>query len=255
LVNELLSMSTRSVRFIETAMVEYSPSVAVVGLPDVGLVGSISTSYLATHLQAKEIGHFESELFPPLLVLHGGELKESTRIYVSPEAYVLVAETPLPQSLTASIIRVMMNWLHMRGVREVYSVGGVVATNRFEIDKPSSFIVTSDQAKRSTIKNAGLNTMDEGVIVGPFAIVMREAIRLGLAGTVILSQAFPDIPDPEAASSALDALSRIGGPKVDLEALRQMGNEIKLRTKELAQKAKAYSEESERAYDLPLMYG
>jgi Archaeal enzymes of ATP-grasp superfamily len=84
---------------------------------------------------------------------------------------------------------------------------------------------------------------------------MRESIKLGITSTVILSQAFPDIPDPEAASSALEALSKIGGPRVDVEALKQMGNEIKLRTKELAQKAKAYSEESEKTYDLPLMYG
>ncbi len=248
-------MSARSVRLVEVAGFDVRPSAAVIGLPDVGLVGSISTSYLATHLKAKEIGYFDSDLLPALMVLHEGVPKEATRVYASEEAYILVAETPLPPSLTASVIKSMMGWLSIRGVREVYSLGGIVANNRFEIDKPESFIVTSNQAKRESIKAAGLNAMEEGVIVGPFALVMRESIKLGITSTVILSQAFPDIPDPEAASSALEALSKIGGPRVDVEALKQMGNEIKLRTKELAQKAKAYSEESEKTYDLPLMYG
>jgi len=47
-------MSARSVRLVEVAGFDVRPSAAVIGLPDVGLVGSISTSYLATHLKAKE---------------------------------------------------------------------------------------------------------------------------------------------------------------------------------------------------------
>jgi len=248
-------MSSKTVRIVETAPPEARPEVAVIGLPDVGLVGSISTSYLATHLKAKEVGYFDSDLLPPVLVLHGGEPKEATRVYASPEAYILVAETPLPQPFTAHLIRATMGWLNLRGVREVYAVGGIAANNRFEIEKPEAFVVTSDSAKREKIRSSGLSMMDEGVIVGPFAFLMREAMRLGLTSTVILSQAFLDIPDPESASAALDTLSKVGGPKVDLEALQKMGSEIRLRTKELAQKAKAYAEESEKQYDLPLMYG
>lgn len=247
-------MSSR-VRIVETVGHEERPQAAVIGLPDVGLVGSISTSYLATHLKAKEIGYVDSEMLPALMVLHEGVPKEATRIYVSPEAYILVAETPLPPALTAHLIKTMLWWLSVRGVKEVFSVGGIVAHDRFEMDKPESFVVTSDKSKRDRIKAIGLNTMDEGVIVGPFALVMRESMRLGMTNTLILSQAFPDIPDPEAASSALETLSKIGGPNVDLQALREMGNEIKLRMKELAQRAKSYSEESEKSYDLPLMYG
>lgn len=248
-------MMSPSVRIVETVGHEERPESAVIGLPDVGLVGSISTSYLATHLKAKEIGYFDSELLPALMVLHEGVPKEATRIYVSPEAYILVAETPLPPALTASLIRTTIGWLSMRGVKEVYSLGGIVSNERFEIDKPESFVVTSDRSKREIIRSSGLNTMDEGVIVGPFALVMRESLRHGITNTVILGQAFPDIPDPEAASSVLETLSKIGGPKVDLKALREMGNEIKLRMKELAQKTKSYGEEQEKSYDLPLMYG
>ncbi|MEM3655870.1 MAG: PAC2 family protein [Thermoprotei archaeon] len=248
-------MSSRSIRLVEVGGFDVRPTVAIIGLPDVGLVGSISTSYLATHLKAKEIGYFASDLLPAVMVLHDGVPKEATRVYASPEAYILVAETPLPPAITASIIKSMIGWFSVRGVKEVYSLGGIVADNRFEIDKPETFIATSSKAKWESVRTAGLNTMDEGVIIGPFALVMRESIKLNLTSTVILSQSFPDIPDPEAASSALESLSKIGGPRVDVSALKQMGNEIKLRTKELAQKVKAYSQESEKTYDLPLMYG
>jgi uncharacterized protein len=247
-------MADRIATMVEIERPEYNPSTAIIGLPDIGLVGSISTSYLTTHLKAKEIGYLDSDSLPPIMVLHEGVPKETTRIFVSKEAHILLSETPLPPSLTSAIIKTTMQWLKAHNVNEVYTLGGIAVENRVELEKPEVFIACSDRGRREQIKANGLNLMEEGVIAGPFAFIMREAIRLRLVNTVILSQSFQNLPDPEASSSVLEAMARIGGPQVDLESLKQMGNEIKLRSKELLQKSRLYSEE-DKGYNLPLMYG
>jgi len=42
------------------------------GLPYVGLVGLIATSHIIGQLKMNEIAYFDSELLPPVMVLHEG---------------------------------------------------------------------------------------------------------------------------------------------------------------------------------------
>ena len=53
----------------------------IVGFPDVGLVGLISAMHVIETLKMKEIGYIESELLPPLIVLHDGVFQSPVRIY------------------------------------------------------------------------------------------------------------------------------------------------------------------------------
>lgn len=45
-----------------------APSI-LIGLPDVGLVGTIAVSYLIDKLKMKEIGYIDSSRFPPLIII------------------------------------------------------------------------------------------------------------------------------------------------------------------------------------------
>jgi len=207
---------------------------------------------LATHLKAREVCYIDSDALPPVMVLHNGVPKETTRIFDSNEAKILVSETPLPPALMVIVLKVALEWLKKNGVKEVFSLGGIPVENRVEIEKPEVFLISSDAKKREQIRASGLNLMEEGVLVGPFAHVMRESLRLGIANTVILGQAFQNMPDPEASVAVLETLAKIGGPKVDLTPLNQMADQIKLRSKEVLQKIR---EHEEGGYNLPLMYG
>lgn len=71
----------------EVRVVEEKPSlvferpVAIEGLPDVGLVGTIATTFLVEKKGFEEIAYLESDLFPPVMVVHEGRLKNPFRIY------------------------------------------------------------------------------------------------------------------------------------------------------------------------------
>ena len=51
------------------------------GLPDVGLVGLIATSHIIAQLKMEEVAYVDSELLPPVVVLHEGLPYSPLRIF------------------------------------------------------------------------------------------------------------------------------------------------------------------------------
>jgi len=78
-----MSESHEEVRVVEEkpSLVFERPVVAIEGLPDVGLVGTIATTFLVEKKGFEEIAYLESDLFPPVMVVHEGRLKNPFRIY------------------------------------------------------------------------------------------------------------------------------------------------------------------------------
>ncbi len=79
----MMSGSYEEVRVVEEkpSLVFERPVVAIEGLPDVGLVGTIATTFLVEKKGFEEIAYLESDLFPPVMVVHEGRLKNPFRIY------------------------------------------------------------------------------------------------------------------------------------------------------------------------------
>jgi len=79
----MMGESHEEVRVVEEkpSLVFERPVVAIEGLPDVGLVGTIATTFLVEKKGFEEIAYLESDLFPPVMVVHEGRLKNPFRIY------------------------------------------------------------------------------------------------------------------------------------------------------------------------------
>ncbi|MEM3670384.1 MAG: PAC2 family protein [Thermoprotei archaeon] len=246
-------MADRKAVVIETDKLESKPKYGIVGLPDVGLVGSISAGYLVSSLKAKEIAYVDSDALPPVMVLHESVPKETTRLFSSGDNVILLAEIPLPPSLVPEVIRTALLWLKSNGVKEIFGVGGVPAPDRAELEKPGVFVVSTSPEKRKKLVDLQMNLLEEGVITGPFAYLMRESIRAGIPCTMILGQAYQELPDPEASVEVLDSLKKVGGPSVDVSSLTKMASEIKIRSKELIQKG--MQQEEDKGVNVPMMYG
>jgi len=70
-----------SVEIVEVVPVEVDQPHFLIGLPDIGLVGMISATHLVESLDMKVVSYLESDLFPPILVLHGSKIYHPFRIY------------------------------------------------------------------------------------------------------------------------------------------------------------------------------
>lgn len=210
------------------------PSVMIVGLPDTGLVGAISVSHMASQLGAREVGGVELQgLMPPIVLVKKGEPVPAIRIFLKDNVLLVLSEIPVPATYVYRLSRALMDYAIKRRISLLVCVTGVASPYRYREDKPRVFWAASGKDALKRLLGTGIEGFDEGVLVGPYAVILKESSRFRLNTIVIMVESFIDIPDPEAAASALQTFSELLGLKVDVSKLLEEAELIRLRTREL----------------------
>ena len=244
---------SESVKIVEKKPIP-SEATMLIGLPDVGLVGLIATSYLITELKLEEVAYMDSDLLPPVVVLHKGLPHAPLRIYGNQNLIAVISELAVPVPAIYSIMRKIVDWGQEKKVKRILSMGGIPVESRQAITEPQVFGAASNQELLDTLTKRGLNLMNEGYIVGPQALSMRYSISKKVPAIAILAQSFYNYPDPEAAAMALKEFSRIFEIKVDVAKLLEKGEEIRLKARDIMKRTQQEMNRMKKSqeYDLPL---
>ncbi len=207
----------------------------LVGLPDVGLVGSIASMHIVRSLGLEyKVGIDSYTALPPVVVIDKGSPLYPIRIYASGELAVLVTDVPIAPPALAPFSSAIVEYARIKGIEYIISVTGIGNPMRFELEKPGIYWLASD--RESTVLAGSVREAkmpQQGILVGPYALILKESVRKRVHNLVILVDAFIDIPDPEAAARAVEAVSQVTGVSVGVEDLLKQAEEIKLRMKEL----------------------
>ena len=244
---------SESIKIIEKKIIP-SEATMIIGLPDVGLVGLIATSYLISELNLEEIAHMDSDLLPPVIVLHNGLPHAPLRIYGNQNLIAVISELAIPAPAIYTVIRKIVDWAEKKKVKRIISMGGIPLENRQTIKEPKVFGAASDQKLLEMLNKKGLNTMKEGYIVGAQALSMRYSLSKNIPAIAILSQSFYNYPDPQAAAIALKELSKISDTKIDVSKLLEKGEEIRLKARDIMKRTQQEMNKMQKSqeYDLPL---
>jgi len=242
-------------RIIETAPVP-NGAVMINGLPDVGLVGLLAASHIISSLNLEETGSIESDLLPPMIVLHGGLPKSPVRIFASGSLVVMISETAIPVSLLRPLAEGVVEWARSKGTKLMLSLGGMAVANRQDIDSPKVFAAVSEKALESRL-NGAAEVLEEGYIVGAYGLLLRKCAEFSVPAITLLTQSYYNYPDPVAAAAALTTVNKILGLKVDVSELLKRGEEIRLRSKDMMHRTQEEMLRQNKAheYDLPPLYG
>jgi len=226
----------------------------IIGLPDVGLVGLIATSYLISELDLEEIAYMDSDLLPPVVVLHEGLPHAPLRMYGNKNLIAVISELAIPAPAIYTITREIVDWAQAKKVKRILSIGGIPTENRQTIKEPEVFAAASTQELLDTLTKSGLKTLNEGYIVGAQALSMRYSISKKMQSIAILAQSFYNYPDPQAAAIALKELSKISDIKVDVSKLLEKGEEIRLKARDIMKRTQQEMNRMQKSqeYDLPL---
>jgi len=226
----------------------------IIGLPDVGLVGIIATSYLISELNLEEIAYMDSDLFPPVVVLHKGLSHAPLRIYGNKNLIAVISELAVATPAIYTIMREIVDWGQAKKVKRIVSMGGIPIESRQSIKEPEVFGAASNEELLDTLSKSGLNIMNEGYIVGPQALSMRYSVSKKIPAIAILAQSFYNYPDPQAAAMALKELSKISDVKVDISKLLEKGEEIRLKARDMMKRTQQEMNRMQKSqeYDLPL---
>ena len=232
------------------------PSGAIMlhGLPDVGLVGLIATSYIISELDLEEIAYVDSDLLPPVVVLHEGLPHAPLRIYGNSNLIAAISEMAVPAAALHPVMRTLIEWGGSKGAKMTISIGGIPVENRQNIKEPEVFGAASSKDLIDMLRGKGLKILKEGFMVGPQALTMRYCAERKLSAVALLAQSFYNYPDPEAAAMAIKTLAKITDLKIDVSKLLEKGEEIRLRARDIMKRTQHELTRMKKSqeYDLPL---
>lgn len=209
----------------------------IIGIPDVGLVGPISTSHLVKEFNLEEIGYIDSRVVPPVILFHKGKPHFPIRIYggYKKNDYITVlhADIAIPPTEIHSLAEFIVNQAKEKRVEKIILLGGIAVPNRMKIDKPKTFAASIDEKILLEAKEKGIDTLQDGFIGGIYAQILKEGYKQGIKVIALLSECFFNYPDPGASASTLTALSKFIGHEIDVRPLLEQEEEIRIKLREL----------------------
>jgi uncharacterized protein len=235
----------------EIEHVRLKDPVIVEGFPGIGMVGTISASFLADKLGMKLVGYLASNLFPPIAAIHDFKPVSPARIYASEKynLFVLYSEFVIPAHIVFPLAQEIIAWAKKHNARAIYSLAGI-ASPQPQPDRIYGIASTPGIAEE--LKEAGIDLIREGATQGVSGVLIAEAAAQGFpAGNIMIQTNQP--LDPRGSAKLLDKFSEIIDIRLDTTPLITEAEKIENRMGEAINKlqsmGKSYQDlEQKRIY-------
>ncbi|MEM3103728.1 MAG: PAC2 family protein [Candidatus Nitrosocaldus sp.] len=251
----LIGRSDANMKVVEYDSSKMESPYIFIGLPDVGLVGSIAVSYMIESIKMTEIGYVESDLLPPLLLVRNGEVKNPIRLYSNTTNIIaLISEMPIHPSLLQEFVTSIAEWFKKVNPRLVVSITGIPVQNRLNIDKPKVFYIATDEHASSLMRSTQALVFEEGILFGAYAAILKACMSRSIPTLTLFTQSHLNFPDPFASIEALEVLNKALNIGIDLNELREEAEMIRIKTRELMKQTESMLAEP-RLKATPTFYG
>ncbi|MBI5036475.1 proteasome assembly chaperone family protein [Candidatus Micrarchaeota archaeon] len=235
----------------EFEKVKLNKPVVIEGFPGVGMVGTISASYLAEKLKMKMIGSICSSHFPPISAIHDARPVYPARIYASEEydLIVLFAEFVIPASIVFSLSNAILDYAKKKNASAIYSLAGIATPQPEE----KYYGIASTPKVADILAKNGVELIKEGATQGVSGVLIAEcAARKFPAANLMVQTAAP--LDPKASARLLDKLASLLKFKVDTVELTKQGEKVEEKMKEAMEKMQSLHADYQKMETNP-MYG
>ena len=210
----------------------------IVGMPESGLVGTITCSYLVEQLKMTDRGFIDSELLPQVMIVHNSAATYPIHIFGKDDLLVILSEVPLPPLASREVAREIAAWARSLKATLVIGVTGAPSKARDDSHgEGNSTVVAVGNAEQALdrIKESGASTFEDGVVSGFYASLLKHCTSKGQGNVTLLAESLSQFPDPGAAASIIGVLGKFLSLKVDTKSLLQESEEIRLRARDLMQ--------------------
>ncbi len=214
----------------------------IVASAGIGLLGSIIGKTLIDQIpDMEEIGFITSEFLPPISNFSDGILKHPFRLYYSYKYNIIVALSEIPFEVSSAygdLAKTICNWALSEDVlaKEIVLFQGLPQKGLIE---QFPVFYASQNHTVGVLENKGIEKVRKGIIVGPEASMINEALMNKLNPLAFFTPVY-QIPTPEGAAAILEVLNDYYKLKIDTSQLIKEGKEIKDKMLELAEKAQQY---------------
>ncbi|MHA1132096.1 MAG: proteasome assembly chaperone family protein [Candidatus Helarchaeota archaeon] len=248
---------TEEIKIVEAKPITIESPNVIIGLPDVGLVGLIATMHMIETLNMEKIGFIESRRFPPVIVLHNGEIQSPIKIYAKDNNIAIVSEIPIPSTAIAELSDALLKHVEKWKPNVVILLHGIPVPNRINLEEVQSYAIGTNEKAKKLIKDSDIKTMDTGVVVGLKALFLWESLKQDIPTIALGAESFLEYPDPGAAGATVQALNKLLKLDLDVEALLNRAEELRVRMRDLMRRTQETmrGQQPVRELELPPMFG
>ncbi len=253
-LNRVAKLIHMAVEIIITKKLKLKTPVLIEGFPGMGLVGTISASYIVEKLKLEPIGYIKSDLFPPMAAVHNHIPMHPARVYGSSklDMVVILSEFVIPIGLVHDLAEGIFVYAKSIGVKKIISLGGI--TIKGEQDEvyaiASNIDLVNKVSKYKTVK-----MIKEGATTGVTGVLLARGADEGFDVVSLLAEAQPEYMDPRAASMVIEVLNQMLGLEIETQSLDKEAKIIETKMREVMSKAKASQTHYKKSESLGPMYG
>ncbi|HLC47840.1 MAG TPA: PAC2 family protein [Candidatus Norongarragalinales archaeon] len=207
----------------EIEKVRLKNAIMIEGFPGIGMIGTISASYLADKLGMRIVGYISSSHFPPIAAIHDFVPVSPARIYASEKhnLVILFSEFVIPSEVAYALSQRILKYAKEKGVKEIYSLAGIAS------DKPTDKIygIGSSKEMVDRLKKAGVEVIKEGATQGVSGLLIAECASEKFPAANLLVQTSQPM-EPKGSAKLLAKLSELIKVPVDVKPLIAEGDVI-----------------------------
>jgi uncharacterized protein len=234
------------IEIYEYRRLDLRDSFIIDGFPSVGLVSTITASYIVAALDMELIGVMDSVYFPTVSVIRDGEPHHPVRFYAGdlegPDGdwtrlVVFLSEFQPPSNLIKLICTSVLDWAEEQKCSCLISPEGLVieGENQQQVAPPEEgsqeeegnvvpvqevtsmkaslektvYGLSSTASGRDRLQRSDIPIFPEGLISGIPGVLLNEGKKRNFEVTCLLAEAQDNIPDARAAAGIIEKLRSI----------------------------------------------
>ena len=215
--------------------------VVIEGFPGFGLVGTIATEFLIDHLKTEQIGRYYFEDVAATIAIHNGKVIDPVSVhYNSKYNVVIIHSISSAAGLEWEAADVVLEICRQLNAKQLISLEGVGSTKP---EGERTFYNTTDPTSAKKLEKAGLQLLQEGIIMGVTSAVL---LKTTIPTTAIFAETHSELPDSKAAANVVRALDKFLGLKVDYKPLLAQAAKFEEKLKSLLEQSVKAKEEKDK---------
>ncbi len=196
----------------------------ITGFHGVGETGYISVSYLVHSLKAKRIGFVDVAHPPPFIATSESGLVTPFEVYRAGKIVLVKLEFSPHRAEEAEFAKTLAHWVMENKFRDAVLIGGLDGSLQSGTDGVRIVPTAHYPLKSKKMKHP---TLETGLFVyGPLAVMLGEFEKRNFPAIAVLPYASAEHADPKAAATAIRAVSKAYGLKVDVKDLEYDAEDI-----------------------------
>lgn len=215
----------------------------IVAIPEIGLVSILAARKMVKELNMNRIGFITSDPTSIIIRYENRKPEPVIRLFAKDDILLLLYEAPINSLIMVPLANLIIKLTDEKDINLPIMLASAPSQKRLSKSDSDITVIGAPVGEYAVklLEKAGINSVENGTLSGPFAYVLNDRLMNGKNALVLLSETFPTpfSADPASAAKLLDTLAKMLDISIDTSELLERAEELRLEMRKLEQTMKA----------------